>query len=105
MSSRARFFSIPSKQMAASEEIVRALVRVVAEGERERGTAGVAVYTDASDMQYVLLQDLPSDDLRERIGDMLSEEGHDFVFAVKGEATAAHIWKMPRAKIAEMVSG
>ena len=91
--------------MAASQEIVRALVRVVAEGERERGTAGVAVYTSASDMRYVLLQELPSEDLRERIGDMLSEEGDEFVFAVEGEATTAHIWKMSRAKIAEIISG
>ena len=91
--------------MSADERsLLRAIVRVVAEGERMRGTGGVIVYADASNVRYMLVRELGTEELRERVEDMLSDEGDEYVFALKDENKATHIWKLPRVKIAEMLS-
>ena len=48
--------------------------------------------------------ELGTEELRERVEDMLSDEGDEYVFALKDENKATHIWKLPRVKIAEMLS-
>ena len=88
----------------SANTILDAVVGAIAEGERARGTGGVVVYTDETDVRYVMVHELETEELREAVADMLSDEGDEYVFALN-RAKDMHIWKISRFKIAELLSG
>ena len=61
------------------DDTKKTIVDAAIKGERERGSGG-AVFVDASQtVIYRLLEEFPDETFRERLADMITEEGRGFV--------------------------
>ena len=84
-----------------------AYVFVAASGEQQRGSPGcVWVDGEAGRCEYLLLREIPNDDLRSGIEDMISEDAEEHFFIVHKHGESAHVFKYPKRKaFAEIMSG
>ena len=86
--------------MARPEILLRTL-DAAALGERERGSDGVVLLDRAENaVSYVLLREIESFELRERLEEMLSAEGEDFFFVLERVDGSNHIWKISKLEAA-----
>ena len=90
--------------MLPADDELWPIVKAAWDGESARGNGGVVVRSHKNGIHYLLVNELPFDEMRESIEDMLSEEGDQFVFVVQEEEKTLHVWKMPRTKVVEMMS-
>ena len=67
-------------------------------GEKTRGSGGVVLCNKSKGtICYALVDEFESEELRERIRDMLSDEGTEYAFVVEEVDRTVDIWKIPRA--------
>lgn len=90
--------------MLPSDEVLLPIVHAAWHGEKERGSGGVVVRSYKHGIRYALLEELPHPEMRDSIEDMLTEEGQTHVFVVQEEEKTLHVWKLPRAKVMELMS-
>lgn len=94
------------KDDAAALERRRALNRRIfaclVEGEKERGTGGIALVHLVKDtVVYKLVHEIEHEEFRESVEDTLSEEGDQYMFVVEeNSARQLHLWKVPRREVA-----
>ena len=83
---------------------VRTLIYETAvKGERERGSDGLVLYepkaVDGVHIEWVKLNDVEPEELKENVTDLLSEEGDTFAFVMEVHGREAHLWKIPRSEM------
>ena len=79
-------------------DFAQRVYRVALEGERTRGDGGaILINREKETIAYVLLHEVPNDELREVIGDMLTDEGRRYFFVLEESERNVHIWKMDKA--------
>ena len=78
---------------------MRRIVAVAKEGE-SRGTDG-AVFCDedTNEIGYLLLSEFNSFEFREKLGEMLSELGTEYLFVVNKSQENFHVWTVPRMEL------
>lgn len=68
-------------------------------GEQTRGSHGVVFQNKAQGiLHYITVDEIPSEELRDRVSDILSEEGDTNYFVVEEVERVMHIWKIPKAQ-------
>jgi len=71
-------------------------------GERNRGSGGVVFCNhEKKIIQYMLISEFEAEEFRDKLGDILSEEGNEYYFVVEEIDRSMHIWKIPRNNITE----
>lgn len=91
-----------------SDDILNVICKVAAEGEAKRGSDGVVLFDRAKQtIAWSKLAEVSSEDLREAASELLSEEGHLFVFVLEedSEIHQVHIWKISRAELSTRIQG
>ena len=93
--------------MSQGDEKLRDVVcRVAVQGEWESGGDGlVLLERDGERIKWVKLADLPSEELREAVAEILTEEGrtHFLVLDEDTQKRHVHIWKISRNEAASRV--
>lgn len=92
------------KTMLQSADVLLPIAKAAWDGENARGNGGVVVRSYKDGIRYSLVHELPFDEMRESIEDMLTEEGDQFVFVLQEEEKTLHVWKLPRTKVVELMS-
>jgi hypothetical protein len=94
-------------QMSQQDEKLRDVVcKVAVQGEWETGSDGLVLLERESEkIKWVKLADLPSDELREAVAEILTEEGgaHFLVLDEDTQKRHVHIWKITRKEAASSV--
>lgn len=81
-----------------------AFVFVAASGEQQRGSPGcVWVDAEAGRCEYLLLPEVPNDDLRSGLEDMVSDDNDEHFFIVHKHKESAHLFKYPKRKAFEEI--
>ena len=74
------------------------IAAIALQGEQTRGDGGVVLSNRSDDTaSYVLVHELPSEELREVVGDLLTEEGRRYFFVLEEHDRKINIWKMDKA--------
>ena len=78
------------------------IVRTAIEGERARGSGGVVfVQRSLGRATYQLTSEIPNPELRENVESLLSECGETHLLCLEEVDRAVHLWKIPRAEVAD----
>ena len=79
------------------------IVSIAIDGERTRGSGGV-VYVVNGAAKYILLNEIPVSELRERVADMLTDEPEYMIVleeSVQKDVPMVNLWKISRAEVFE----
>lgn len=76
-------------------EVLQKIVHTGIQGEFARGDNG-AVMVDGDDIVYLLENEFQPDDFREKLADMLSEDGRQHLFVVLKKDDVLHVHKIPK---------
>ena len=95
---------------ARMSALLQQVAAVALPGEQARGNGGVVVLASTDQAMYRLLHEIESEELRERLQDLLSEHGQENVVVVQEQnatddaetRAVANIWMVARAKLAEI---
>lgn len=80
-----------------SRELTERVVKIALNGEYARGNNGAVLIDETSnDMVYLLSHEFAPSDFSETLSEMLSEDGHSFLYVVHKTSEAMHISKIPR---------
>ena len=82
---------------SAGHKLLTPILREAVLGEESRGSDGV-VYCNEADkiVRYMKIHEIESQELRERVEDMVTEEGCAFYFVIEEIERVMHIWKFPK---------
>ena len=81
----------------STREHVNNILKVALHGEKVRGNNGaVLIDDDTSDIVYLLSHEFKPDDFSERLNEMLTEDGCNFVYIVHKTKDSMHVSKIPR---------
>lgn len=80
-----------------TSELTETVLKIALQGEHVRGNNGaVLVDTTSNDIVYLLSHEFKPDSFCEKLQDMLSEDGNDYIYIVHKDEKAMHISKMKR---------
>lgn len=66
-------------------------------GEETRGSDGVVYYNKAENIvRYMKIHEIQSEELQERVADIVTDEGRDYYFVLEEIERVMHIWKIPK---------
>ena len=76
------------------------VLAVAMKGEQERGNGGVVLCNrDDDTIAYVLCDEISTEELRDSVREMLSDEGERFYYVVEETDRKMHIWKIDKAAV------
>lgn len=86
-----------------NDDRIRSIADVALPGEQLRGDGGVVVVSGSS-VEYKLLLEIESEELRDQLEDLLSENGRSNVVVVEetlddAKRVVAHVWMVPRNEL------
>ena len=89
--------------MSDTSTVNAAIVTVGLAGEKDRGNGG-AIYVNRIDniIKYMLVDEFESEQFKDTLSDMLSEDGSLNLYVVEEIERVLHIWKIPRHHFAGM---
>lgn len=91
------------EERVVSADHIHRVMRVGLIGERERGNGGVVFDSkDRDSVQYLLLAEIESEQMRERLEDELSEDANAHLFVVEEVEKVMHVWKIRRDALASV---
>lgn len=80
------------------------LLQEAMSGEESRGSDGVVYYNKAqSVIRYMKIHEIESEELRERVEDIVTEEGAVFYFVLEEIDRVMHIWKIPKRQAMQQI--
>ena len=81
-----------------ADEYAQRIAAIALKGEKDRGDSGV-VLSNISEgtASYVLVHELPNEELRDVVSDLLTEEGRRYFFVLEEQDRKVNIWKMDKA--------
>lgn len=78
-------------------DFAQRVLSVALTGERNRGNGGIVLCNRSTDkIAYILVHEIESEELRETVGDLLTEEGLRYFFILEEKDRKIHIWKVDK---------
>ena len=80
-----------------THELTQKILQIAMQGEHARGNNGaVLIDTVSNDVVYLLTHEFKPETFCDKLQDMLSEDGNEYIYIVHKEEKAMHISKMKR---------
>lgn len=81
--------------------IMRRIAATAKEGEL-RGTDGAVLCDDDTDkIGYLRVYEFESDEFKEKLSEMLTEMGNEYLFVVNKKDNNLHMWSVPRSELVQ----
>ena len=79
------------------QQVTEAIIKTAMQGESFRGTNGAVLFDlSSNDMVYLLTYEFEPIEFRERLEEMLSDDGHVYMYIVHKDNENMHVSKIPR---------
>ena len=82
---------------SAGHTLLTPILKEAVLGEETRGSDGVVYCNKAENIvRYMKIHEIESQELRERVEDIVTEEGRVFYLVIEEIERVMHIWKIPK---------